>query len=214
MSKTKSPSRAIRESGGSGLGLFPGDPRCLNCDAPLSEQSAPSVRFLGVRASSFSPRLCTQREDTVRKYEGGAELVLSMLFAGVRGSTALAVERMASDFSRLVQESYRISSDILVRHDALVNRLTGDQVIGLFVPRLTGLRQAHEAVLAARHIMQSAGHEDPKGLRIPVGAGVQRALPMWDQWAQARGYRKSPYWAKPYTCQLALPLMQLLERSS
>ncbi|MCH8878213.1 MAG: adenylate/guanylate cyclase domain-containing protein [Chloroflexi bacterium] len=95
-----------------------------------------------------------------------------MLFADVRGSTALAGERTISEYTTLIQKFYRVSSDILIRHDALVNRLMGDQVIGLFVPRLTGSNHAKRAVAAAIEILRATGHQEPDGPWIPVGVGV------------------------------------------
>jgi len=152
--------------------LLPGDPRCPNCSAPLSGVGAPVARILGSSPSSFSPKLCGRCEQQVRKHEGGAQVELSMLFADVRGSTALAGERAVSEYTALIKKFYRISSDILLRHDALVNRLMGDQVIGLFVPRLTGSKHARRAVEAAVEILQATGHEESHGPWIQVGVGV------------------------------------------
>jgi adenylate cyclase len=95
-----------------------------------------------------------------------------MLFADVRGSTALGGERAISEYTALIKKFYRISSDILIRHDALVNRLMGDQVIGLFVPRLTGSKHARRAVEAALEILRATGHEKSHGPWIQVGVGV------------------------------------------
>ncbi len=154
------------------FGLLPGDPRCPNCNAPFSGVGAPIARLAGFRPSTFSPRRCNQCEVYVRKHEGGAQVELSMLFADVRGSTALAGERAISEYTTLIKKFYRISSDILIRHDALVNRLMGDQVIGLFVPRLSGSNHAKRAVEAAIEILRSTGHQEPDGPWIPVGVGV------------------------------------------
>ncbi len=152
--------------------LLPGDPRCPNCNVPFSGVGAPIARLAGFRPSSFSPKLCGQCEQYVRKHEGGAQVELSMLFADVRGSTALAGERAVSEYTTLIQKFYRVSSDILIRHDALVNRLMGDQVIGLFVPRLTGSNHAKRAVEAAIEILRATGHHELDGPWIPVGIGV------------------------------------------
>ena len=54
----------------------------------------------------------------------------------------------------------------------MVNRLMGDQVIGLFVPRFAGKDHAKVAIHAAQELLKVTGHEDPKGSWIPVGAGV------------------------------------------
>lgn len=152
--------------------LLPGDPRCPNCNAPMSGVGAPVARLVGSRPSSFSPKLCGRCEQYVRKHEGGAQVELSMLFADVRGSTALGGERAVSEYTALIKKFYRISSDILIRHDALVNRLMGDQVIGLFVPRLAGSKHTRRAVEAALEILRATGHKESHGPWIQVGVGV------------------------------------------
>src|SRR3990172_9093462 len=54
----------------------------------------------------------------------------------------------------------------------MVNRLMGDQVIGLFVPRFAGGEHAKVAIHAAQELLRLTGHGDPAGAWIPVGAGV------------------------------------------
>lgn len=54
----------------------------------------------------------------------------------------------------------------------MVNRLMGDQVIGLFVPRFSGENHAQAAIDAARDLLKVTGHQDGGGLWVPVGVGV------------------------------------------
>ena len=115
--------------------LFPGKPRCLECDRPLFGWGS---RLGRTRPASFSPRLCNDCEQAMRAEEGGAEVELSLLFADVRGSTALAEQMPATEYKQLIQRFYQAAGEVLIEHNALVNRLMGDQVIGLFVPRFAG----------------------------------------------------------------------------
>lgn len=154
-------------------GLFPGDPRCFECNLPLSGLGS----WLSLtRPSSFSPRLCNACEQTMRKEEAGAEVELSMLFADVRGSTTLAERATTSEFKGLIQRFYQAASDVLVQHNAMVNRLMGDQVIGLFVPRFAGSGHARVAVAAALDLLRATGHEDREGPWVPVGIGVHTGV--------------------------------------
>jgi len=54
----------------------------------------------------------------------------------------------------------------------MVNRLAGDQVSALFVPRLAGKEHPKVAVHAARELLRVTGHQEPNGPWIPVGVGL------------------------------------------
>ena len=154
-------------------GLLPGTPRCFECNLPMSGLTG---WLTNTHPSSFSPRLCNRCERVMREEEAGAEVELSMLFADIRGSTILAETNTTSEFKRLIQQFYRAAAEVLVQHNAMVNRLMGDQVIGLFVPRFAGSRHAKVAVTAALDILRATGHEDREGPWAPVGIGVHTGL--------------------------------------
>ncbi|OGO40772.1 MAG: hypothetical protein A2W36_05015 [Chloroflexi bacterium RBG_16_58_14] len=153
-------------------GLFPGAPRCLECNLPLAGIGGRIMKPFGMGPASFSPLMCNRCESVARKEEGGAEIELSMLFADVRGSTTLAETIPPLEYQKLIQRFYKVTSDVLVQHYAMVNRLMGDQVIGLFVPRFAGGEHAKVAIHAAQELLRLTGHGDPAGAWIPVGAGV------------------------------------------
>jgi adenylate cyclase len=152
--------------------LLPGAPRCVDCHVPLAGLGGRMVSIIGFAPSTLSPRLCNNCDKYLRKYEGGTEVVLSMLFADVRGSTKLAETLSAADFSQLIQRFYKTCTDVLIGHNALVNRLMGDQVIGLFAPRFAGSNHAKTAVEAALDLLRGTGHADPGGPWVPVGVSV------------------------------------------
>jgi adenylate cyclase len=158
------------------FGILPGFPRCFDCKVPFSGVGSVAARLLGVRASSFSPRLCNRCEEYVRKHEAGAEVELSLLFADVRGSTELSEKLAPGEFNQLIQRFYKVTTDELIGHNAMVNRLMGDQVIGLFVPRFAGRDHAKVAVQTALDILRATGHQSPSGSWIPVGIGVHTGL--------------------------------------
>ena len=94
--------------------------------------------ILGMRPSMLTPRLCNGCEKHILENEGGAEVELTLLFADIRGSTAMAEQKSAMEYKDFIQRFYKTTSQVLIEHNALVNRLMGDQVIGLFVPRFAG----------------------------------------------------------------------------
>jgi adenylate cyclase len=115
-------------------------------------------------------------EKTVRQYEVGAEVELTMIFADVRDSTPLAESKGPSEFKEIINRFYKETSRVLIAPNAMVNRLMGDQVIALFVPRFAGTAHARVAVHAARELLRVTGHGDANGPWVPVGAGIHTGL--------------------------------------
>jgi adenylate cyclase len=112
----------------------------------------------------------------VNKYPGGTELEISMLFVDVRGSSGLAERMTASDFSRLMTRFYEAATDVLIRTDAIIDKLVGDEVIGLYLPIFTGPDHARPAVLAAQELLVTTGHADKEGPWLPIGIGVHTGV--------------------------------------
>jgi adenylate cyclase len=156
------------------LGMIPSSPRCKMCNAPFAGLGAPLMRMVGRRQSRYNPRFCAPCEQF--ENPGGAEITLTMLFADVRGSTTLAEQMSPLEFSRLINRFYSVATDVLVEMDAMVDRLIGDEVVGLFIPGLAGREHPRKAIWAARRLLEMTGHRDPMGPWLPVGIGVHTGL--------------------------------------
>ena len=151
-------------------GMLPSDPRCKLCAAPFKGIGGFLMRLLGRDQSKYNPRFCIPCETF--EHPGGAEIVLTMLFADVRGSTTMAEQMSALEFSRLINRFYTVATHILIQSDAMVDRLMGDEAIGLFIPAFSGPEHPRRAVEAAQELLKQTGHRDPKGPWLPVGIGV------------------------------------------
>jgi adenylate cyclase len=103
---------------------------------------------------------------------GGAEVECSLLFADVRGSTTMAEGMRAGEFKRLMSRFFVAATDVLVTHDAIVDKYVGDEVIGIFVPGLAGPDHARQAIDAGRELLRVAGEK----LDLPIGAGVHTGV--------------------------------------
>jgi adenylate cyclase len=57
------------------------------------------------------------------QYPGGAEVELSMLFVDARGSTVLAEQMTAKEFSRLMDRFYKPATRVLIKTDAFIDKL-------------------------------------------------------------------------------------------
>lgn len=78
--------------------------------------------------------------------QGGAEVEISMVFADVRGSTTLAEGMTPAEFRNLINRFYKASSAELIRSEAIIDRLVGDEVVGYFIPGFAGQEHASKAV--------------------------------------------------------------------
>jgi len=99
-----------------------------------------------------------------------------MLFADVRGSTTMAERMSGEEFSRIMNRFYASATDVLIRSDAMIDKLVGDEVIGLFLPLFSGRQHARRAVQAARELLRASGNGDVGGPWIPVGIGVHTGV--------------------------------------
>jgi adenylate cyclase len=150
----------------------PGKPRCKSCLIPLSGPvSRVLTLFSDLGPSAMNPNYCNKCETFVRKHPGGVEIELTLLFADVRGSTRLAEQRSPGEFRELLNRFYDAANRILIDSDGLVDKLVGDEVVGLYLPAV-GADHPRKAALAARDLLVATGHGDPEGPWVPVGAGV------------------------------------------
>ncbi|HEX2696623.1 MAG TPA: adenylate/guanylate cyclase domain-containing protein [Anaerolineales bacterium] len=156
--------------------VMPSNPHCFECGIPMAGVGGWLLRINGSQPSSFSSKICSGCEKMAREQEAGAEVELSMLFADVRGSTPLAESKPTSEFKEIIKRFYKATSEVLIQENAMVNRLMGDQVSALFVPRFAGKDHAKVAIHAARELLRVTGHEDPGGPWIPVGVGVHTGM--------------------------------------
>jgi adenylate cyclase len=130
------------------------------------------MRILGSRPSIKNPNFCAICEDTAKNYPGGAEVGLTLLFADLRGSTSLAEKMTPHEFKQRIDSFYAAATNILIESDAYVDRLVGDQVVGLFFPGFAGPDHALKAINAARKLVARVADE----ASLPVGAGVHTGI--------------------------------------
>lgn len=152
--------------------LIPHGPRCRLCAAPFAGAGAPLMRLLGKAPSDRNPNWCASCFTFMSRHHGGAEIVCSLLFADVRGSTALAERIPAADFRALLDRFYDVAAAIVFEHDGLVDKFVGDELVSMFFPLLSGERHAARAVEAAESLLRATGHGEVNGPWIPVGAAV------------------------------------------
>src|SRR5215207_842164 len=111
---------------------LPSDPRCRICTAPFAGLGGPVMRAMGRQPSRANPHLCTACENELVKHHGGAEVAGTMLFADIRGSTALAEGRSPREFKDLLERFYRVASRAVIDHNGAVDKFVGDELVAMF----------------------------------------------------------------------------------
>jgi adenylate cyclase len=153
---------------------IPSEPRCKLCDNPFGAPGS-VLRFIGFGPSRLNRRICSGCIHALEKRPGGAEVELSLLFADVRGSTALAEQSSAGEFSKLMARFYGTAAQVVDRRNGIVDKFVGDQIVALFIPGFAGADHAEDAIEAARELLTETGHGDGEPW-IPVGAAVHTGV--------------------------------------
>lgn len=147
---------------------MPGFPRCKLCNRPLAGWA--SMAVLGFGPSRKNPLFCNFCFE--RLPLGGAQVDVAVLFADVRGSTALGERLAPAAFTVLMNRFYRATTDVLLAHGAIVDKLVGDEVVALFIPGLSGPAYRTLAVRAGGALMRAIGHGSAAGPWLALGVGV------------------------------------------
>jgi adenylate cyclase len=157
--------------------LVPSSPRCRMCSVPFAGPGRYVFGPLGFSPWEKNPNLCRRCVTSLDKREvSGAEIEASFLFADVRRSSDLARSIGTMEFTRLMQRFYATATDVLFADQAIIEKFVGDEVVGFFLPLLTGPNHAAAAVQAARDLLLETGHGDEGGPWLPLGAGVHTGV--------------------------------------
>lgn len=152
--------------------LLPRDPRCRLCNAPFQGVGATLVRVMfGKQRSQLNPRYCNLCDEAARLFPSGAEVAMSMLFADVRGSTALSKNMRPAEFSQLINRFYTESTKLIADEDGLVEKLAGDTVAAFWGAGLAGPEYVQRTLHVAQNLSKIMIRQ-----QIPVGIGVHAGV--------------------------------------
>ena len=152
---------------------IPWGPRCRVCLAPFAGPGGVVFRAVGIRPWEKNPNVCTDCIRALVKHEvTGTDSELSFVFADIRRSSELARAMDTRSFATLMQRFYRVATEVLLAHSAIVDRFIGDEVVGYFMPFMTGPDHAGAALNTARELLDATGHTDPEGPWLSLGIGV------------------------------------------
>jgi adenylate cyclase len=165
------------------LRVLPRDPRCKFCNAPFQGVGGMLVRVLfGKRRSALNPRYCNLCEIASQEFPGGAEVEMSMLFADVRGSTALSETMSPTEFSQLINRFYTAATRIIIDEDGLVEKLAGDSVAAFWGAGFAGADYVGRTIKVAQNMLKVMERQN-----IPIGIGVHSGIAYFGAMGTADG---------------------------
>lgn len=156
------------------LRLVPSSPRCKLCAAPFGGLGALALKLAGYGRSPGNPALCEKCVvELGKKGLRGVEIPVTLLFTDIRGSTAIGEHMHPAEFYAFLDHFYRLAADAIFAHDGVVDKIVGDEVIGLFFGGISGPNHAGAAIAAGVDLASLAARADatPSG-PIPAGTAV------------------------------------------
>jgi adenylate cyclase len=148
----------------------PSAPRCKVCANPFGGIGGRLAGMAGWKPSRKNPNLCARCCDAMPP--AGAEVDVAVLFADIRGSTVLGEQTQTSDYAELLNRFYATATEVLLRHDALIDKLIGDEAMALFIPGVAGPDYRRKAVSAAIDLLRAVGYGSTEDPWLAVGIGV------------------------------------------
>jgi adenylate cyclase len=153
---------------------LPSAPRCKVCNNPFGGPAGRVLAAAGFSRSRKNPNLCSRCCDALPA--GGAEVDIAVLFADVRGSTALGRGSAAADFAALLNRFYIAATRTLLRHDAVIDKLIGDGVMAFFVRGISGPQYRRRAVRAGLDLIEAVGYGSDEGPWLELGVAVNAGV--------------------------------------
>ncbi len=152
------------------MSRIPSEPRCEACGSPFGGLGGAMMRAMGKGPSRKNPRWCSRCFEM--SPNGGATLTIGVLFADIRGSTALAEGVSPKQMADTLNRFYAAATQVIVRH-GLVDKLIGDEVMGVYIPALVPSGRFVDAMVQdAEELLCAVGYGSAKGAPVPVGVGL------------------------------------------
>jgi adenylate cyclase len=100
------------------------------------------------------------------------EIELGVLFADMRGFTALSESKPPQEVAHLLDRFYFTAATVLYKHSAVIDKFVGDEVMALFLTGFTGSRCFDKMATAAEGILRAVGYGSREGPWLPLGVGM------------------------------------------
>ena len=78
-------------------------------------------------------------------------------------------------FRGLMTRFYRTATEILVDHEAIVDKFVGDEVVAIFIPAMAGSDHGRRAIDAGLALLRATGSDEATPW-VPIGIGVNTGI--------------------------------------
>ena len=130
--------------------------------------------MIGFAPSRKNPRYCMECFE--KAPHGGAEVDAGILFADIRGFTTFSESRAPEEVTRLLNRFYRLATNVLAGHGAIIDKLVGDEVMAIFVQGLAGPSYVDHMVQASEELLRGAGFGVSGEPWLPLGIGLDHGI--------------------------------------
>ena len=131
-------------------------------------------RLLGVRISRMNPNLCTICETMFTKVKRRKQIVVpaTVMFADIRGYTALSQNTESSELTEMLHEFTDECAHAIWERDGIVNKFIGDAMLAIFNFPIVRDDHVQQAVLAAQDIQRRWAHRRAAVAGASIGLGI------------------------------------------
>jgi adenylate cyclase len=152
--------------------VIPSSPRCGLCMAPFkgigSVLLKPLPNSTPSRKNPMWCKVCFEHAPI-----GGAEVPAAVLFADIRGFTSYSEGRPPEEIAAHLNHFYSVATSIFARHDAVIDKLVGDEVMALWHPGFAGKDlYISKMVAAAKELLRAVGFGSGEEPWLPLGLGL------------------------------------------
>lgn len=138
------------------------------------------IRLLGVRISRMNPNLCTICETMFTKVKRRKQIVVpaTVLFADLRGFTALSQNTESSELTDMLHSFTDECAQAIWARDGIVNKFIGDAMLAIFNFPIMRNDHVQQAVLAAQDIQRrwTQRRAVVTGASIGLGVGIHTGM--------------------------------------
>ena len=151
---------------------IPSSPRCRLCMCPFGGlgRILPGPDFSPSRKNPNFCRRCFEQAPI-----GCRQMEIGVLFADVRGYTALSESLPAAEIMELMNRFYALAADVLIGHDAVIDKLIGDEVMALFIPSWNP-HATSDMLEAAEDLLRGVGFGSGEEPWLALGIGLDYGL--------------------------------------
>jgi adenylate cyclase len=152
----------------------PSNPRCKLCYVPFGGVGGRFNRLRGNGPSRKNPSFCRGCFESAPV--GGAEADIGILFADVRGFTTMSEAQGPRATATLMNRFYEMATNVLTEHDAVIDKLVGDEVMALFIPGFAGKDYMEKMVIAADDLLRGVGYGSERAPWLAAGIGLDAGV--------------------------------------